>query len=160
MAAKRRKETPEQREARLIERREYNARYRADAHRRERARERSAVWRSDPDNREAAARRRADPENKARVGATHRRRRYGLTDEAHTEMLRAQDFRCDICGSEDNGRRDTPHFAVDHCHATGRVRGLLCHACNRGLGDFLDDPMRLASAIAYINRHTRREQEG
>lgn len=153
MAAKKRRETPEQREARLIERREYNARYRADPHRRELARERSAAWRADPSNREAAAHRRSRPESKARVGATHRRRRYGLTDEAYTKMLGEQDFRCDICGSEDNGRRDTPHFAVDHCHTTGRVRALLCHACNRGLGDFLDDPMRLASAIAYLQRN-------
>lgn len=64
--------------------------------------------------------------------------RYGLTPERMHEMLARQHHRCplDACG-----RRIGPgSLEVDHCHSTGRVRGLLCSRCNRGLGTFSDNP--------------------
>lgn len=56
---------------------------------------------------------------------------------------------CEICGSKVN-------LAVDHCHATGQLRGLLCSNHNRGIGYFADDPRLLQAAIAYLKKHQRR----
>jgi hypothetical protein len=73
-------------------------------------------------------------------------RKYGLTPEQVEEMAKAG---CHICGTTDwPGRHSRPH--VDHCHKTGKVRGILCHECNTGLGKFKDDPDLLAKASAYL----------
>ena len=84
-------------------------------------------------------------------GADHLRRaalrlKYGLTMEAYTAMLDEQGGACAICGSAPDGRP----LHVDHDHATGAVRGLLCGLCNAGLGNYRDDPALLAKAIAYL----------
>ncbi|MEV0126374.1 endonuclease domain-containing protein [Streptomyces sp. NPDC050703] len=56
---------------------------------------------------------------------------------------------CDLCGKEPN---DTETFAIDHCHGTGRVRGVLCRQCNTALGAFGDSPERLQRALWYLTR--------
>lgn len=73
---------------------------------------------------------------------------YGITPEQYDEMLKAQGGVCKICLGPDNG--PWKRLAVDHCHKTGRVRGLLCAKCNKGLGQFEDDPERLKKAITYL----------
>lgn len=75
-------------------------------------------------------------------------RKYGLTLHEYTELIEAQGGVCLICrrNPEEMNRR----FAVDHCHETGRIRGILCTACNSGLGMFGEDPDRLRRAIAYL----------
>mgnify|MGYP000094078581 FL=1 len=69
-------------------------------------------------------------------------------------MLEAQDYKCAICGNEDEveGRR----LAIDHCHSTGDVRGLLCGKCNRGLGLFYDNQELLNKAIQYLKQSLAR----
>ncbi len=57
--------------------------------------------------------------------------KYGITEEEFNKMLENQGGRCKICNSERKGRYN---FHVDHCHKTGRVRGLLCSNCNTTLG--------------------------
>ena len=65
-------------------------------------------------------------------------------------MLQAQGGVCDICKNSDPKAAARANcFVVDHDHETSRVRGLLCHACNRGLGNFQDDETILNNAIAY-----------
>lgn len=59
-----------------------------------------------------------------------------------------QGNRCAICGIHFDMLNKEP--AVDHCHETDIVRGLLCNSCNWGLGHFKDDVVRLESAIAYL----------
>ena len=76
---------------------------------------------------------------------------YGITPEQWEEMLAAQDDKCAICGTADwGGYHNRPH--ADHDHATGAFRGILTHGCNLGLGNFDDDPLRLAAAIVYLTR--------
>jgi len=76
------------------------------------------------------------------------RRQYGITLAQYDDMLEQQDYKCAICGNEDEveGRK----LAVDHCHTTGKVRGLLCGKCNRGLGLFYDNKALLEKAIKYL----------
>ncbi|WP_428950971.1 endonuclease VII domain-containing protein [Streptomyces sp. cg35] len=79
------------------------------------------------------------------------KKKYGITVDDYERMLAEQDGCCAICPS--TALEESKFFHVDHCHATGRVRGLLCNACNRGLGQFADDPDRLRTAAAYIERY-------
>ncbi len=87
------------------------------------------------------------------------KRRYGLTPEHYEAMLTAQNRTCAICSSSHVHRKGVNNFAVDHDHATGHVRGLLCHNCNRGLGHFRDNPELLTAAVAYILRYSREAEE-
>ena len=83
--------------------------------------------------------------------------RYGIDPESYNEMFRCQKNRCAICGNEEkakhNRSRKVQKLAVDHCHTTGKVRGLLCQDCNRGIGKFHDDIARLENAIKYLRAH-------
>jgi hypothetical protein len=58
-------------------------------------------------------------------------RKYGITLDTYNTMLISQDYSCKIC---DYKATDNQNLCVDHCHKTGRVRGLLCHRCNTLLG--------------------------
>lgn len=73
------------------------------------------------------------------------RSKYGLELEDFDQLMEEQGGKCPICQSI----LDIP--MVDHCHGTGRVRGLLCNTCNLLLGHAKDDPEILASAIAYLS---------
>lgn len=77
-----------------------------------------------------------------------RLRKYGITEEQHKQLLEDQSLCCAIClkPETEEGRK----FAIDHCHETGRVRGLLCFRCNTGIGKLEDSPDRLRRAIAYL----------
>lgn len=71
---------------------------------------------------------------------------YGLSTEFYRELLSRQNGQCGICTKPAVLKR----HAVDHCHSSGRVRGLLCFSCNIGLGHFHHDPELLKRAIAYL----------
>ena len=77
-------------------------------------------------------------------------KKFGLSRAEYYAMLRQQGGRCAICGSHDPGTKAKGQFCVDHDHATGEVRGLLCNGCNTGLGSFKDDPLALLKAAAYL----------
>ncbi len=75
--------------------------------------------------------------------------RHGMTVADYDKMLVSQGYSCGICGTKDfgggNGR-----FSIDHCHKTGKVRGLLCTKCNWGIGHLNDSVVVLRAAIAYL----------
>ena len=76
--------------------------------------------------------------------------RFGITIEAYDKMLADQRGVCALCGGPPGGRWQT--FHVDHCHETGRIRGLLCHHCNTGLGSLGDSEESLERALRYLRR--------
>jgi hypothetical protein len=77
---------------------------------------------------------------------SRRHEAYGLTQD-ELGLLLAQHDVCAICGAGEWGKKGPQ---VDHCHETGRVRGVLCVNCNNGLGRFDDDPIRLRAAAEYL----------
>lgn len=81
----------------------------------------------------------------------HLTRRYGISAKEADVMLAEQGGLCAICKS-------APAVHVDHDHATGAVRALLCFNCNGGLGQFKDDPETLHAAAFYVAFHTARQQ--
>ena len=85
--------------------------------------------------------------NKEHAAATARMRRYGLTVEQYEAMFAAQGFKCATCPSTEPGPKS---WHVDHCHTSGRVRGILCHHCNMMLGGAKDNPDTLLRAVAYL----------
>ena len=81
---------------------------------------------------------------------SHLKIRYGIDIDKYNLLLESQNYKCAICGSKETGRIDIKYFNVDHCHKTGKIRGLLCHSCNRMLGDSKDDPNILSKGIDYL----------
>ena len=72
---------------------------------------------------------------------------YGLNKEQYMAMLEAQNGTCAICQKVNS---KGAWLAVDHCHTTKKVRGLLCQKCNIALGQVNDNPAILAGMIAYL----------
>jgi hypothetical protein len=75
------------------------------------------------------------------------KRQFGITLQRYEEILAAQGGMCGICL---NPPKPDRRLDVDHCHATKRVRGLLCHQCNVGIGHLRDSPELLHRATEYI----------
>lgn len=94
--------------------------------------------------------RRATPEQverrRLRTALYDARRTYG-EDGVKVAERRENGEGCDVCG------RVTIRMAIDHCHSTGKVRGLLCKDCNLTLGIVEESTDRLRGLIAYIERH-------
>lgn len=94
----------------------------------------------------------------AAVQATSSRKgnlkKYGITPADYDRMLDEQGGVCAICRREGSVEMYGRLMAVDHCHDTGRVRGLLCTACNTSIGQMQDDPNRLMAAAAYLLQNT------
>lgn len=76
---------------------------------------------------------------------------FGLSESDYFSMLNAQGGVCAIClGPQQAGKR----MAVDHCHKTGKVRGLLCTMCNSAIGKLKDDPALIQRALDYLRENS------
>lgn len=82
-----------------------------------------------------------------------RERKFGITSEIYSRMLHEQNGVCAICGNPETATRlgVVKALSVDHCHSTGRIRGLLCSDCNTGIGKLKDDLKILQNAIQYLS---------
>jgi len=133
----RRNYDPEKERIKRAKKKDYFAAYR-EANK-ERAREKAKAW--------YAA-------NKDRALAADRLRKFGVTKEQVEALVERQGGACAICKAR-LSELPRKHVHVDHCHATGQVRGVLCHYCNVVLGCVKDSPERLRSAAAYLEESTR-----
>ena len=109
----------------------------------------SAAWRSEnPDhNQEWRAQNKLSRQEYERERTL--RRHYNMSLNDYSDMLTSQGGVCAICGlPPTNGQGKILH--VDHDHATGKIRGLLCHGCNTSLGHFQDNVAFLQKAITYL----------
>ena len=87
----------------------------------------------------------ADPDQRRSVVL---KGKYGITLDTKRDMQKAQNDKCKICGTTDYGKKGL--LVVDHCHSTGKVRGLLCYSCNIALGMFKDNVETIKAAIKYL----------
>jgi Recombination endonuclease VII len=88
---------------------------------------------------------------KAEDRDAHLRRTFGITQADYEELLARQGGGCGICGRKPG----KVSLHVDHDHATGEIRGLLCVGCNNALGQFRDDPGLLTLAADYVSCDVR-----
>ena len=107
----------------------------------------SKGW-DDPYNQKRRGTEKGKQQNSYYVFLHNLERLYGMTKEQYDALLRAQGGRCAICHKPLDGPRRP---SIDHNHETGEVRGLLCSACNRGLGAFQDDKKILKAALTYLD---------
>ena len=129
--------SPEARERKLESNRRYHAAHKTELNERKRRR-----WANDPEYR---ARRSAATAGSKRASLL---KRYGMTPLEYELRLARQNGACAICKKTPKQR----WLCIDHCHETGKVRGLLCTPCNAALGAFGDDPKRMQAATDYLTR--------
>lgn len=82
-------------------------------------------------------------------------RKYHISLEDYKDLFIQQNGKCKICGTEGSVRASAQHtmpLVIDHCHESGKVRGLLCHTCNSALGQFKDSKTMLLKAIEYLEQ--------
>lgn len=83
--------------------------------------------------------------------SSKRKKTYGITREQYDKMRKEQNDSCAICGEHESNMRQ--RLAVDHCHETLKVRGLLCLKCNLGIGCLRDDINIINRAAEYLESH-------
>lgn len=81
----------------------------------------------------------------------HLKLKFGMTLEDYNNRLISQSHKCAICYIDEVTNQKA--LAVDHCHTTGKIRGLLCDSCNLGLGIFKDNQELLLKAIMYLKKN-------
>ncbi len=79
------------------------------------------------------------------------KRKYKISSEDYFQMLADQNNSCGICKGANAGTKDS-RFRIDHCHKTGKVRGLLCHKCNAGIGMLGDNFTSVNAAAEYLKK--------
>lgn len=83
-------------------------------------------------------------------------RKYGITYETYEKMSKNQGNLCAICNNPQIIKHivRNENLCLDHCHKSGKIRGLLCASCNIGIGHFKDNPEYLIAAAEYLKKHS------
>ena len=87
----------------------------------------------------------------------HIKKKYGMTADLYQTMFQAQNGTCAICEQPETHlyrNKQIGYLAIDHDHATGKIRQLLCFNCNTGLGRFGDNADLLSKAAEYVKKHS------
>jgi hypothetical protein len=98
----------------------------------------------------------SNPENRLKTKNSRYLKEYGITLAEKEAMILQNGGRCPICKTDDPGK----WWATDHCHRTGKVRGIICDKCNKMLGLANDDISRLMSAAQYLSNHYLNREPG
>jgi len=87
--------------------------------------------------------------------AKHMEKTYGITIDIYNSMVEKQNGKCVICNGNEvyKSKGKVHNLSVDHCHKTGKIRELLCRACNQVLGIFKENIERFENAIIYLKKH-------
>lgn len=117
----------------------------------EAARKRASEWHKNNHARHLAYMADRRKTHAEQIAASKRKSAFGITLADYNAMLEKQNHQCAICGKspEQNQKR----LAVDHCHTTNKIRGLLCSTCNKAIGLFSDNIPQLQSAIQYLSQY-------
>lgn len=107
-------------------------------------------WKANNPERNKLVNKKWNSNNYSRKRYRDLKQRYNTTPEEYELMFNAQSGNCKICNT--NQSQLTKRLAVDHCHTTGKIRGLLCSSCNCMLGYSNDDVKKLQQAIDYLLR--------
>lgn len=83
--------------------------------------------------------------NKNKKKIYHLKYYYNISLEDYNKLLKDQNYKCAICEKEKD-------LHIDHCHKTGKIRGLLCSICNRALGIFGDDEEGISKVLRYLKK--------
>ena len=122
-------------------------------------------------NRRSAEKRRKNPEkivdireyqkdyrekNRETLLAKQRERKFGITHAEYAELHQRQKGLCAICFKPETATRNgkVKSLAVDHCHESGKIRGLLCYECNTGIGKLHEDEKIFLAAVKYLKEHS------
>ena len=110
------------------------------------------IWRLKNLDRHREYHRDYERDNRSKMGHPQEiRQDYGITIDQYNEMFSKQNGCCGICGKHQSNEEMGRRLAVDHCHTTKKVRGLLCRKCNTALGLFRDNPELIQKALSYLN---------
>jgi|ERR1051326_5852231 hypothetical protein len=122
---------------------------------REKTRIRNILWRQNNREQYIKSAKKYRDANEVKIKNYKLKTNYGISLEQYNVMFEKQDGKCAICGNPEyaihNSTKRVQKLAVDHCHKTKKIRGLLCQDCNRGIGKFHDDISRLKNAINYLS---------
>jgi hypothetical protein len=86
-------------------------------------------------------------------------RKFGISQAEYSDLYESQNGVCAICRNPETATRNgvVRALAVDHCHSSGRIRGLLCSNCNTGIGKLKDDPNVIRRAAEYLDKKDRED---
>lgn len=84
------------------------------------------------------------------------RKKFKITAEEYNNILSSQGSVCAICGKDEQENKRA--LSLDHCHSTGKIRGILCNKCNVGLGCFSDDTQKLLMAVEYLMKNDKEQK--